>query len=95
MSRHVTGPNVCHYCGWEIGDIKNDRGLPERTKDHIVPRARGGRDERFNITWSCPTCNVTKQDNWPTCSCNVCRRSRRVHWEKYGINENSPRPPKS
>lgn len=71
----------CHYCGKELypGDV---------TVDHVVPRAAGGRDERFNKVLSCRDCNSRKADDWPTCSCNRCRKTRRIHWERYRIREN-------
>lgn len=82
----------CHYCSIELGLIGNPFGLPEMTRDHIVPRARGGRDIGWNIQISCAECNVLKSDIFPTCSCGKCRRSRRRHWEFYRIREDTPRP---
>ena len=33
--------------------------------DHIVPRSRGGSDDRANLQLSCPSCNVRKQNRLP------------------------------
>lgn len=36
------------------------------TKDHIIPRAKGGSNKRENIQWICEPCNHEKSDssNW-------------------------------
>lgn len=72
----------CHYCGAKLrsGQV---------TRDHVVPRGRGGLDIRWNIVPSCRTCNGLKSDKWPTCGCSFCSRTRRRHWEKLGIRESS------
>ena len=76
MAREI---RVCHYCQRElVGRVK-------ATIDHVVPRAMGGRDERFNKVWSCRDCNGDKGSKWPTCTCNFCRKTRRIHWEMYRI----------
>ena len=72
----------CHYCQKEIP-------VGKETRDHVVPRARGGVDLRWNRVWSCAPCNLRKADNFPTCDCNFCRRTRRRHWQQFGINEAS------
>lgn len=48
------GP-YCEYCG---------RRYPLRylTRDHIVPRAKGGRDVRSNLRIACRACNIAKAD---------------------------------
>ncbi len=45
--------NVCAYCGEAF-----DRS--ELTRDHIVPRCRGGRDTWTNCVTACRTCNQDK-----------------------------------
>jgi 5-methylcytosine-specific restriction endonuclease McrA len=75
---------TCHYCSVEMYPGDPHTGP---TKDHIVPRALGGRDERFNIIMSCRDCNSRKADDWPTHGCNRCRKARRIHWEENGISE--------
>lgn len=45
--------NICAYCGGEFG-----RGV--LTRDHILPRARGGRDIWTNVVTACRSCNMHK-----------------------------------
>ena len=42
---------LCGYCG-----------KPGETKDHILPRARGGKTEWENLVWACKPCNSHKAD---------------------------------
>ncbi|MCF8091554.1 MAG: HNH endonuclease [Desulfotignum sp.] len=49
---------ICHYCGKSF--------LPaELTMDHIIPLARGGRSEKFNLVPCCKSCNTKKQQLVP------------------------------
>ena len=49
---------VCHYCG--------DTFPPkELTMDHVIPIARGGRSEKFNLVPSCKSCNTKKKQMLP------------------------------
>ena len=51
--RAVDGRAPCAYCG--------DRLRRERlTGDHVVPRSRGGQDERENLVLACSPCNLEK-----------------------------------
>lgn len=34
----------------------------EVTKDHVVPRVKGGTNDRANIVWACALCNLLKSD---------------------------------
>jgi hypothetical protein len=77
-------PHLCHYCGRELSQKK-------ATKDHVIPRSRGGVNEQWNIVISCSPCNLTKGSDWPTCQCNFCRRSRRRHRD-LGVTEDTPFP---
>ena len=74
----------CHYCNKAL------RSRRDRTVDHIVPASLGGRDERWNYQLSCRKCNESKGSTWPTCKCNKCRKSVRIHWQAYKI-----KPPKA
>jgi 5-methylcytosine-specific restriction endonuclease McrA len=47
---------VCGYCG---GHFPNFRDL---SRDHIVPRSRGGPNTWMNIVTSCRKCNAKKGD---------------------------------
>lgn len=46
---------VCAYCG-SGHDI---------TKDHVIPRSRGGANTPENIVWACRNCNSAKGDRTP------------------------------
>jgi 5-methylcytosine-specific restriction enzyme A len=49
---------ICHYCGRTVGPS-------ELTMDHIVPLARGGRSEKFNLVPCCKPCNTQKKQLLP------------------------------
>jgi len=61
----------CHYCA-----------APATTRDHIVPKALGGKDGAYNIVPSCMFCNTQKADDYPTCTCPKCQRAV-VAFEMY------------
>ncbi|MDD9303581.1 MAG: HNH endonuclease [Desulfobacter sp.] len=49
---------ICHYC--------QGRFLPkELTMDHVIPIARGGRSEKFNLVPCCKECNTRKKQMLP------------------------------
>lgn len=50
----------CAYCGANV--TFSDRAEPDErpTRDHIVPRSRGGTDAKANIAIACADCNVEK-----------------------------------
>lgn len=45
----------CHYCG-------SDTDL---TRDHVVPRSRGGSNDPENIVYACRSCNAAKGNRTP------------------------------
>lgn len=45
---------TCRYCGAKAPDVKLH-------VDHVIPKARGGRDELSNLVTACETCNLGKQ----------------------------------
>lgn len=47
----------CAYCERQIGM----RG----TIDHYLPQVLGGTNERGNLRWCCPECNIAKADLHP------------------------------
>jgi len=50
---------ICHYC--------NQPFLPkEITMDHIIPLARGGKSEKFNLVPCCKECNTQKKQLLPS-----------------------------
>ena len=49
---------ICHYC--------RERFPPkELTMDHVIPLARGGRSEKFNLVPCCKDCNSQKRQLLP------------------------------
>lgn len=74
----------CHYCKLQLSEI---------TRDHIVPIAKGGSNQSWNIVPACLACNQAKAESWPTCACGVCRDSVRRHAE-MGVTPftSGPRP---
>lgn len=76
-------PKQCHYCGL-VGPY---------TRDHVVPRSRGGCGEEWNLVVACARCNVSKSDDWPTCPCPICTEAVELHRLLYGVSEHAA-PPK-
>ena len=70
--RQVLDEDVCHYCHQEIP-------YPLRTRDHIVPRSRGGKNARWNLVMACLGCNRAKGAMVSWCLCAKCERSRKRH----------------
>lgn len=57
---------ICHYCGKLLP-------VSTLTRDHIVPKQRGGANAKYNIVPSCMPCNNEKGHKFPTCVCEKCR----------------------
>lgn len=51
------------------------------TTDHIVPRAKGGTNDRRNLVAACYRCNQNKADMLPTCTCARCQAAIEWHWQ--------------
>jgi len=58
----LTNPNlfrrdghICAYCGKIFSDLR-------LTRDHVVPRSRGGADKWTNVVTACERCNHMKDD---------------------------------
>lgn len=47
--------HMCAYCGHIFGDSK-------LTRDHIIPRSKGGEDTWLNCVTCCSKCNAKKDD---------------------------------
>ena len=50
--------HMCMYCGAKMGER-------ELTRDHIVPKSRGGRDHWSNVVAACKRCNQRKGNRLP------------------------------
>jgi hypothetical protein len=48
--------HMCAYCGNQFS------GNGSLSRDHIVPRSRGGEDTWMNVVTACKTCNQRKSD---------------------------------
>jgi hypothetical protein len=55
----VRDRNLCAYCG----NVFPLKGL---TRDHVMPRSKGGPDEWNNVVTCCKPCNQRKDDKTPT-----------------------------
>lgn len=49
------GERVCTYCGTE----------DDLTRDHVMPKSRGGANDDENKVWACRSCNSAKGDRTP------------------------------
>ena len=49
---------VCQYCGVKVS-------MTTGTRDHVIPRSRGGPDTLTNVVTACRACNVSKDDRTP------------------------------
>ncbi len=50
--------NICMYCGDQFG-------VEKLTRDHIVPRSRGGQETWTNLVAACRRCNQRKGNQTP------------------------------
>lgn len=54
---------TCCYCNQPLNTLPDTKGNPLRlTRDHIVPKSRGGSDNPCNILFACVSCNSEKSD---------------------------------
>jgi len=75
------GGHQCHYC------LRFYR-KKHMTKDHVMPKAWGGLDAKWNIVPACRACNMAKGSKPPTCVCEHCTASVLKHreiWEAQGL----------
>lgn len=52
----VHKPYQCWYCGWDYTD-----GEP-LTRDHVIPKSKGGKTHFTNMVLACVRCNGRKAD---------------------------------
>lgn len=50
--------HLCMYCGFEFGNH-------ELTRDHVVPKVKGGSDRWTNVVSACKRCNLRKGGRTP------------------------------
>lgn len=55
----IRDDHQCQYCGRGSNQLKTKEEL---TRDHIIPKKRGGQNTWENIVTSCSTCNHKKAD---------------------------------
>lgn len=68
-------PYVCHICGKE-----HDKCLPTTMEmDHIIPRSKGGTNDRSNLALSCIECNRAKRDIPMNRFIKMCQRVVQHH----------------
>lgn len=49
----------CFYCNVQV--IKTNANIDNRqTLDHIIPKCKGGKSDRYNIVICCHSCNAKK-----------------------------------
>ncbi|QIG57981.1 HNH endonuclease [Microbacterium phage PauloDiaboli] len=71
----------CHYCGGYA-----------KTRDHVVPKNRGGLNDWWNLVQCCFSCNQQKDNDMPTCRCVFCVRAIRLFLS--GLHAPNPIMPK-
>ena len=49
---------ACQYCNCKLG-------MKSGTKDHVIPKSRGGPDTLANLVAACKSCNNRKSDRTP------------------------------
>ena len=50
---------ICHYCQKSFAPA-------DLTMDHVIPLARGGKSEKFNLVPCCKECNTKKRRFLPS-----------------------------
>jgi len=70
----------CQYC-----DVQ--RGTPELTFDHVIPRSRGGRTSWDNVVTSCGKCNLRK-GSWLPSECGMFPHTKPERPNSFMLQEN-------
>lgn len=56
---------LCRYCGKEVRRTARRLFVFRATLDHVIPRSRGGSNDRENLVTCCQPCNDLKADRTP------------------------------
>lgn len=67
----------CHYC----------HGGGAETRDHVVPKSRGGSNAWWNLVPAHDTCNAQKGSSASSCTCAFCERARMLYSMDHFRNE--------
>lgn len=68
----------CTYCG---------RVSKNLTKDHVIPRSKGGSNDTDNIVLACANCNEVKADRTPVQWCRSILEFRRKQNRTASLND--------
>lgn len=52
----------CAYCGVQVNVIYGRNNPKKATRDHVVPKRKGGSNHYENMVMSCAGCNFAKDD---------------------------------
>lgn len=64
--------HTCQYCGRTPQELRRGERL---TRDHVMPRSRGGLDRWDNVVTACSGCNHRKADRTPSEADMVLRKT--------------------
>lgn len=60
---------TCQYCNRHLsqldGRLRRERPIESLTRDHVIPKERGGSNDWDNIVTACSTCNHYKRNRTP------------------------------
>lgn len=76
--------DICFYCHIDMTDLN-------RTLDHVIPKAKGGTNDLWNLCLSCNNCNRLKADQ-SAHEFLVALRRRRAPFDK-AVPQSLPIPP--
>lgn len=67
------GSNSCAWCGYDL-----TKASARPTRDHLVPKIKGGPSRLENEIVACGSCNAGRGHASPSQFTQVCREERRV-----------------
>lgn len=69
----------CHWCGRRLND--KPRSGTRRTRDHLIPRSRGGKGLLNNVVTACAECNLKRGNSMTWRPYQWRRRKERSSYE--------------